>query len=87
MKACMLLLSSCPFHWGGGSVSRLLFLIFKLSVGIRTGGSLHESFLVSKILEKVVTYLKSAELSAGFMPVVGPHRAGCGIVATDLGRL
>lgn len=46
-----------------------------------------ESFLVSKILEKVVTYLKSAELSAGFMPVVGPHRAGCGIVATDLGRL
>lgn len=41
----MLLLSSCPFHWGGGSVSRLLFLIFKLSIGIRSGGSLHGVFL------------------------------------------
>lgn len=46
-----------------------------------------ESFLVSKILEKVVTYLKSTELFAGFMQVVGPHRCGCGIVATDLGSL
>lgn len=46
-----------------------------------------KSFLVSKILEKVhFTYLKSTGLSAGFMQV-GPHRAGCGIMATGLGSL
>lgn len=44
-----------------------------------------ESFSVSRILEKLVTYLKRTELSAGFMRVVGLHRAGCGIVAPALG--
>lgn len=40
MKACTWSLSSRPFQWGRGSVPRLLFFIFKVCVGIRTGGGL-----------------------------------------------
>lgn len=41
----MWLLSSCSSHWAGGSVSRLLLLMLKLSIGVRTGGSLYGIFL------------------------------------------
>lgn len=40
MKACTWSLSSRPFQWGRGSVPRLLVFVFKVSVGVGTGGGL-----------------------------------------------